>query len=340
MTDLRNKEDMMLITSYSCDGLEGWLVKISYFQNKEDNFRKFHSKLFAFRDYKSKGDALDAARKYRDLWLEENKDKREPKNSGLGSRFSVYLSKSNTSGIIGVNRAEKSKKNGANWQTTYALPEGGVKNKKFKISIYGEVGALKMAIEARRSGILELMKSKINKDNNEDYEIIKFYDDVLENLDDYTDRSEEDSVVDIAKSKDILATTKLDQIQRRIGQQRFRREVLEFFNYKCAITSSSILIRASHIKPWRAATDEERINPANGLALSPTFDAAFDLGLISFRTDGHIMIAKSVESELIALGITGAEIIKNLTEEHLMFLDWHRKHIFLRKDNKQVSSNV
>ena len=331
MTDSINEEDMMLITSYSCDGLDGWLVKISYYSNKEDRLRKFHSKLFAFRDYENKNEALNAARMYRDKWLEENKDKRHTRNTG--SRFSLYLSKSNTSGIIGVNRAEKSKKSSANWQTTYPLPEGGVKNKKFNISIYGETSALRMAIEARRAGILNLTSTKEVKEGDADYEIIKFYDDILENLNDYTDQSEEESVIDIAKNKDIPATTKLDKIQRRIGQQRFRREVLEFFNYKCAITNSSILIRASHIKPWRAATDAERINPANGLALSPTFDAAFDLGLISFRTDGHIMISKNLKAELFTLGVTGTEIIRNLTDEHLMFLDWHRKNIFSRSDS-------
>ena len=39
---------------------------------------------------------------------------------------------------------------------------------------------------------------------------------------------------------------------------------------------------ASHIKPWYRATNEERVNPMNGLILTPNLDKVFDLGLITF----------------------------------------------------------
>ena len=35
-------------------------------------------------------------------------------------------------------------------------------------------------------------------------------------------------------------------------------------------------LRASHIKPWRDATNAERLNGSNGLLLSPPIDHLFD----------------------------------------------------------------
>jgi len=62
--------------------------------------------------------------------------------------------------------------------------------------------------------------------------------------------------------------------------------------------------------------------------LSPVYDAAFDLGLISFRPDGQILLSPKLNKDAAALGITGMERIDSLTDEHHAFLDWHRKNIF------------
>lgn len=322
----KQAKDMLFIAPYDYEGLAGWLVKISWYPNERYENRKWHSKLFAFRDYASPEETLDTARRYRDQWIEANKGKRYLRS--IGARFSPVLPRNNTSGIVGVTRSDKRRKSGPLWQTTFAAPQGGVINRKFPVSTYGEVGALRLAIEARRTGLLALFESRRVGADEAAYEVIKFYDDILENLKDFSDPTPGPSVIEIVRNPDVPATSKLEQLQVRIGQQRFRREVLEFFDYKCAITGSGLLIRASHIKPWRAATNEERLNPANGLALSPVYDAAFDLGLITFRPDGQILLSAKLASDGPALGISGEERITSLTAEHQMFLDWHRKYIY------------
>lgn len=150
--EVKATKDMLFIAPYNYEGLAGWLVRISWYPDANYENRKWHSKLFAFRDYASNDDALAAAQNYRDKWIEDNKGKRYLRS--VGTRFSPNLPRNNTSGIVGVNRSEKRKKSGPLWQTTYPLPEGGVANKKFPISIYGEVGALRLAIQARRAGLL------------------------------------------------------------------------------------------------------------------------------------------------------------------------------------------
>jgi hypothetical protein len=54
---------------------------------------------------------------------------------------------------------------------------------------------------------------------------------------------------------------------------------------RCTVTCCATLetIRASHIKPWWMATNEERLDPGNGLPLVATVDTLFDAGLITFR---------------------------------------------------------
>lgn len=327
--DEKAAKDMLFIAPYDYEGLAGWFVRISWYPNGHYENRKWHGKLFSFRDFASNDDALVAARKYRDKWIEENKSKRYLRS--IGARFSPTLPRNNKSGIVGVNRSERIGKAGSLetcWQTTYPGPDKKVKNEKFSVGKYGEVGALRLAIQARRAGLIAVLGKRNVAEDEVAYAVIDFYDDILANLKDYKDQSDEASVIEIVRNRDSSATTKYEQLQVRIGQQRFRREVLELFDNKCAITGSALLVRASHIKPWRVATNEERLNPANGLALSPVYDAAFDLGLVSFRPDGLILLSRNLECDAAALGITGNERICSLADEHHAFLDWHRKNIF------------
>jgi len=51
---------------------------------------------------------------------------------------------------------------------------------------------------------------------------------------------------------------------------------------------------ASHIKPWRHAENDERLNRHNGLMLAPHADFLFDRGFISF-SDGRLLISEVVD---------------------------------------------
>jgi hypothetical protein len=50
-------------------------------------------------------------------------------------------------------------------------------------------------------------------------------------------------------------------------------------------------LRASHCKPWRDSTNEERLDGENGLLLTPSIDHLFDRGFISFRSDGRLLVS-------------------------------------------------
>ena len=74
----------------------------------------------------------------------------------------------------------------------------------------------------------------------------------------------------------------------RRGQGLFRERVSEIETH-CRITGVSTPehLRASHSKPWRDSSNEERLDGHNGLLLTPTIDHLFDRGFIPFEDEGH-----------------------------------------------------
>ena len=111
-------------------------------------------------------------------------------------------------------------------------------------------------------------------------------------------------------------TTKEVLVDARIGQGRFRQEVLNRWNRRCAVTGCCIeeAVRASHIKPWRESTNEERLDCENGLPLVATLDALFDAHLISFDKNGNLLVSSLIpNSEVEALGLKGMKLSKKPT---------------------------
>ena len=80
----------------------------------------------------------------------------------------------------------------------------------------------------------------------------------------------------IEKPKDKKGKEKNKEISRaREGQGKYREQLLEQCRY-CPFTmiSDERLLIASHIKPWAASDETEKIDPNNGFMLSVSSDAA------------------------------------------------------------------
>lgn len=72
------------------------------------------------------------------------------------------------------------------------------------------------------------------------------------------------------------------QINARRGQNKFRQELLEAYNFKCAITGTSVIeiLEAAHIYPYKGGNTN---NVTNGILLRADIHTLFDLGLISIN---------------------------------------------------------
>lgn len=129
-----------------------------------------------------------------------------------------------------------------------------------------------------------------------------------------------------SKKSKINKTTSESIIKARIGQGKFRNDVLGLWNNTCPISKvdKSELLIASHIVSWQLSNDEEKLDPYNGLPLSPSLDKLFDKGYISFSDDGNLLFNKIYEENLKQLGIDKKSRINNLNNKHKAYLKRHR----------------
>jgi len=139
-----------------------------------------------------------------------------------------------------------------------------------------------------------------------------------------------EDIEEIVRSRTIDDTQKARLVNTRIGQGQFREDLIRYWR-GCAITGyqSVQFLLASHIKPWRVSSHEERLSVYNGILLLPNLDKAFDLGYITFSEKGAIKISEFVESPGI-LGIEQNQKI-TLTDQHQEFMAFHREEVFERK---------
>ena len=123
-------------------------------------------------------------------------------------------------------------------------------------------------------------------------------------------------------------------VTSRVGQGIYRRELLNKFQNKCAITGADLkeILIASHIVPWKESSDEERRDVNNGILLSPTYDALFDKHLISFDDSGSIIISSKIKNLVSVLGIDLNAKIK-VDDEMKNYLRRHRERFREISDN-------
>ena len=121
-------------------------------------------------------------------------------------------------------------------------------------------------------------------------------------------------------------TTKQALINARIGQGRFRADLMKRWGDACAVTGieQSQLLRASHIKKWSESNNKERLDPSNGLLLSANIDALFDRNLISFTSDGQMVVSDLVSEHTRKLLGLPMNLRLPLNYFEKAFLDHHR----------------
>ncbi|WP_455540199.1 HNH endonuclease [Prevotella fusca] len=118
----------------------------------------------------------------------------------------------------------------------------------------------------------------------------------------------------------------------RDGQQKFREKLLEQYPY-CPFTmvADDRLLIASHIKPWAAANEMERIDPYNGYMLTPTYDRLFDQGFITFTNDRRVRVSNFFSDRTCKqLGLENNKFIQMLPmdEKRIKYLEFHRQSVF------------
>ncbi len=138
----------------------------------------------------------------------------------------------------------------------------------------------------------------------------------------------------VAGDPSISETDRLAIIRARKGQGVFKDRVRKI-EFRCRITGveNPVHLVASHCKPWRDATNEERLDGENGLLLTPSIDHLFDRGFIGFEDNGRLIISPVAhQPSLQRMGIdtTRAVNVGEFTSGQKQFLDFHRNDVLLK----------
>lgn len=144
----------------------------------------------------------------------------------------------------------------------------------------------------------------------------------------FTNMAEQAEIENLA----VPATIKLRLYNARVGQGTFRDDV--YANEKrCRLTGISDLafLIASHIKPWSASDNSERLDGQNGLMLAPHVDKLFDKGWISFEDNGDLIVDPAASHVLQKWGLPPAKNVGSFSKRQCFYLEYHRAKVFGKK---------
>lgn len=130
---------------------------------------------------------------------------------------------------------------------------------------------------------------------------------------------------------DLPETERHQLVKARVGQGLFRNNV-RLNEHACRVTGVTQLhhLRASHIKPWKDSTNEEKLHGCNGLLLAPHVDHLFDRGFISFEDGGELVVSERMEpGVLTAWAVHVPRNVGRFNADQQHFLAFHRERVLL-----------
>lgn len=115
----------------------------------------------------------------------------------------------------------------------------------------------------------------------------------------------------------------------RLKQQAYRQKLINEMPF-CIFTyvTDDRLLQACHIKPHRFCEESEKYDYKNGITMTPTYHVLFDLGFISFKDNGELMVSPFLTNrnrDLLNLKSGKTYRLQSGSEKYLKY---HRENIF------------
>ena len=123
---------------------------------------------------------------------------------------------------------------------------------------------------------------------------------------------------------------KIQLTKSRRGQGIFKANV-RLVEDHCRVTGVTSIkhLRASHIKPWKDSSKDEKLDGFNGLLLSPHVDHLFDRGFISFKNGGELLVSKELNPIVLEQwNIENSTNVGAFKANQGKYLEFHRDVVF------------
>ncbi len=183
----------------------------------------------------------------------------------------------------------------------------------FQLDASGNPGYLYPCHEALTIKLLELIsESNFYRINEEQLELTV----------DEVKRTERNTLIPV-----ITETESEAKMKMRWGKLKFRNEVAPLWEEQCALCAIKLpdLLKASHAKPWKDCSNDERLDPFNGLLLCRNHAALYEEGLIAFDGQGRLHISSSIqEDDYDMYGLNQRKKI-NIHPENKVYFKWHKR---------------
>jgi hypothetical protein len=147
---------------------------------------------------------------------------------------------------------------------------------------------------------------------------------------------EEHELTRLRSDETLPETDREAVVLARRGQGIFKQRVMRI-ERTCRITgvTREEHLRASHCKPWRDSSNEERLDGENGLLLTPTVDHLFDRGFIGFEDNGDVIVSPVADkASLQRMGVNPMRTINvgHFTTGQRRYLSFHRDSVLLKSN--------
>ncbi len=117
----------------------------------------------------------------------------------------------------------------------------------------------------------------------------------------------------------------------RIGQDKYRAAIFNRYPY-CVVTkvTDPDLLIACHIKSYSMCNSKEQYDEFNGFSMTPTIHTLFDLGYLTFNSDGQMVLSDFFRNmDRRCLHLDGVVRV-TIYPESQKYLEWHNANIFKR----------
>ena len=134
----------------------------------------------------------------------------------------------------------------------------------------------------------------------------------------------------ILERVDLGPREKQTLVMSRRGQGKFKSNV-SAIESRCRITGTTAKkhLIASHINPWAKSNDEEKLDGNNGLLLAPHVDHLFNVGLISFRDNGDLMLSPMMSKSILdEWALPKSKNVGKFNVNQRKYLKMHREKIY------------